>query len=548
MADDVALTYPHLRDVRAWTLPRVLQTQAERCGDKLFVQAVDGGAMSYADAFDAAARMAGYLRSLGVEQGDHVAVLLPNSLDFIRVWLGVAHLGATLVPLNHALTGPFLAHQLTVAGAKTVICHADYAQALSAVRPDVPGVRVVVRAGPAAADQDPSGPALETWSEALPVEPVSVDPRDIACVMFTSGTTGPSKGVTMPHGHCYLLGLGIVDNLHLTQADRYYVTMPLYHANALFMQMYSTLIAGASAVLRPRFSPSGWLPDIRKHDCTVTNLLGAMSQFITDQPPAANDRQHGLRAVVPAPNPPAHEKAWRDRFGISDVVSAYGMTEANVPLYGRMGESHPGTAGFAYGPYFEVRISDPETDVTVPPGVPGEICVRSTVPGGFSTGYLGLPGESMRAFRDFWFHTGDLCVMDADGCVRFIDRQNDCIRRRGENISSFEVEAAIIAHPAVREVAAFAVPTGIEGTENEVMLVVVPAQDGLTPTAVAEFADEVLPKFARPRFVEIVPELPKTPTERVQKARLRQRGVTAATWDRERDRTPRGVRVAVEAG
>ena len=546
MANDVGLMYPQLRDVRAWTLPQVLQTQAGHCADKLFVRAVDGESLSYAGALDAAARMGGYLRSLGVQQGDRVAVLLPNSLDFVRVWLGVAHIGATLVPLNHALTGQFLAHQLTVAGAETVICHGEFGEALRAARRNVPRVRVVVWAGPANGDQDGSEPALASWSTALPVEPVSVDPRDIACVMFTSGTTGPSKGVTMPHAHCYLLGLGVIDNLHLTEADRYYVTMPLYHANALFMQMYATLIAGASAVLRPRFSPSAWLSDIRTHECTVTNLLGAMSQFITDLPPSADDRDHRLRAVLPAPNPPAHEKAWRDRFGIPDVVSAYGMTEANVPLYGRMGESHPGTAGFAYAPYFEVRISDPETDVTVPPGVPGEICVRSTVPGGFSAGYLGLPEESMRAYRDFWFHTGDLCVMDADGCVSFIDRRNDAIRRRGENISSFEVEAAMIDHPSIREVAAFAVPTGVEGTEDEVMLVVVPAQDELTPDVVARYADEVLPRFARPRFIEIAPELPKTPTERVQKARLRQRGVTASTWDRERE--VRGVgRVAVEA-
>jgi crotonobetaine/carnitine-CoA ligase len=210
------------------------------------------------------------------------------------------------------------------------------------------------------------------------------------------------------------------------------------------------------------------------------------------------------------------------------------MTEANVPLYCRLSGSRPGAAGYAYEPYFEVRLHDPETDEPVPPGTPGEICVRSTVPYGFCAGYKGQADATVQAFRNFWFHTGDLGVMDADGCFTYLDRTKDCIRRRGENISSFEVEAAMVRHPGIREVAAFAVAAGAAGTEDEVMLAIVPADAALAVGDVVAHADAVLPRFARPRYVELLDALPKTPTERVQKAVLRERGVRDSTWDRER--------------
>jgi crotonobetaine/carnitine-CoA ligase len=528
------MTYRHLRDQHRWTLVDVLEAQAQERPDTVFVATVEGEALTYADTWDQAGRVAALLAESGVRPGDAVAVLMPNSLDFVRVWSGTAYAGAALVPINHALTGDFLAHQLRVSGAEVVVCHPDFLDALAAVCDDAGAVRTVLTPAPAAECGGLRTVPLEAWREAAPAPRVPVQSRDIACVMFTSGTTGPSKGVLMPHAHCYLLGLGVVDNLELGPDDRYYVAMPLYHANALFMQLYGTLIAGAGAVLRTRFSASTWLSDIREHGCTVTNLLGAMAQFVIGLPPQPTDRDHRLRVILPAPNPPAHEQAWRERFGIPDVVSAWGMTEANVPLYCRLSGSRPGAAGYAYEPYFEVRLHDPETDEPVPPGTPGEICVRSTVPYGFCAGYKGQADATVQAFRNFWFHTGDLGVMDADGCFTYLDRTKDCIRRRGENISSFEVEAAMVRHPGIREVAAFAVAAGAAGTEDEVMLAIVPADAALTVADVVTHADAVLPRFARPRYVDLVDALPKTPTERVQKSVLRERGVRDGTWDRER--------------
>ena len=511
--------YEHLHDHHRWVLPEVLEAQAGVRGEQPFLTVLGEGTLTYGAAAREARRVASHLAGLGVRPGDPVAVLMPNGLDFVRLWLGLGRLGAVIVPVNTALTGAFLAHQLRDSGARVAVCAGPAATSVAEVRADVPGLVSV---------------DLEGWQQAAEYDGPLPSARDTACVMYTSGTTGPSKGVLMPHAHCYLFGLGSLEGLGLTESDRYYVTMPLFHANGLFMQLYATLIAGASAVLRGRFSASSWLDDVREHRCTVTNLLGAMSQFVIAQPESAVDRDHCLRVICPVPNPPAHERAWRERFGIGEVVSAYGMTEVNIPLYGRLGTSRPGTAGLVLDRWFEVEVRDPDTDDPLPRGTVGEIMVRPKVPFGFMAGYVGLPERTLESWRSFWFHTGDSGVMGEDGWVAFVDRTKDCIRRRGENISSFEVESAVARLDGVAEVAAYAVPAGEEGTEDEVMLAVVLAPgSGLDAPAVAEYADAVLPRFARPRYVEVVDALPKTPTEKVRKADLRARGVSATTWDRE---------------
>lgn len=509
-------------DPTGWVLPAVLEEQERGRGGRVFVTVIDEGELTYAEASVQARQVASWLADLGVRPGDRVALLLPNGLDFVRLWLGLGRLGATVVPLNTALTGEFLVHQLRDSGARLVVATDGLDAVVRSVAEELPGLVVV---GPGGWKEVPE------WTGPLPRF------SDTACVMYTSGTTGPSKGVLMPHAHCHLFGLGSIEALGITSEDRYYVCMPLFHANGLFMQLAATLVAGATAVLRPRFSATRWLADIRQHGCTVTNLLGSMTQFVHARPADAADRAHGLRVVCPVPNPEAHESVWRDRFGVPEVVSAYGMTEVNIPLYGRLGVSRPGTAGLVLDRWFEVSIRDPETDLEVGPGEVGEIMVRPKVPSGFMAGYVDLPEKTLEAWRSFWFHTGDSGVVDAQGWVTFVDRTKDCIRRRGENISSFEVEAAVSRLDGVAEVVAYAVPAGEAGTEDEVMLAVVrdagPSGAMLDEAAVAAHTDAVLPRFAQPRYIEIVESVPRTPTAKVRKAELRERGVSASTWDRE---------------
>ncbi|MGQ9367325.1 AMP-binding protein [Azospirillum sp. ST 5-10] len=541
--------YAHLRDETRWVLAEALAWQARERGGATFVTMVDGGALTYAEAQADAERVAGWFAGQGVRPGDMVAVMLPNGLDFVRVWLGLGRLGAVMVALNTDLVGAFLEHQMTNCAARLAVVDAALAPRFDALAPRLPDLASLVVVGAAAAGAVPRIP-FDGWRTAAPFAGPMPRPGDTACVMYTSGTTGPSKGVLMPHAHTFLFGLGSIDHYAMTADDRFYVALPMFHANALYMQLGATLIAGAAAVLRTRFSASAWIADIRRHGATLTNSLGAVTVFVVAQPPRPDDRDHRLRLVGCAPNPAALEGPLRERFGIADVVGLYGMTEVNIPLYGERGVPRPGTCGRVYERYFEVAIRDPETDRPLPPGAVGEIVVRPKAAHGFMSGYHRMPDKTVEAWRNLWFRTGDAGVMAEDGSFTFVDRIKDCIRRRGENVSSFEVETAMARMPGVEEVAAFAVPAALAGAEDEIMLAVVPAAGAtLDPAAVAAHAGRELPRYAQPRYIEIVDALPKTPTAKVQKTALRSRGIGPATWDRETgamagaaDPTPPGAR------
>jgi len=545
--------YSGFDDPGRWVLPAVLAEQAARTPDARWIETTAGERTSFGEAFADVERAAGFFSSLGVAPGDHVAVMLPSGLDLMRAWLGLGRLGAVAVLLNPELTGAFLRHPLTDCGATLAVVDASLLPAFVEASREVPGIaRVLVAGGapgpargdtPGAAPSDPADTApragLQTlawdgWRTAAPHQGPMPRAQDIACVMYTSGTSGPAKGVLMPHAHCFLYGRGAIDSLALTADDVYYIVLPLFHANGLLMQLGATLIAGCAAVVRPRFSASAWLDDIRRHGATLTNCLGALAAFVVGTPPTPHDRDHRLRVVKNGPNLPEHEAVFRERFGVPDVTSGFGMTEVNIPVWGRLGESTPGAAGRVYDRFFEVVIADPETDRPVAPGELGEILVRPKVPFGFMAGYHGRPQQTVEAWRNLWFHTGDAGTMTADGVLTFVDRIKDCIRRRGENLSATEIEAAFATLAGVAEVAAYAVPSDIRGGEDEVMLAVVPAPGASpTPQDVAAHAERSLPRFARPRYVSLVDALPKTATGKVQRAVLRKRGADGA-WDLER--------------
>lgn len=527
-----------LHDTTAWTLPQALANQAQRQADATWITMADGGeSITFGEAYGDARKAAGFLASLAVQAGDRVAVLLPGGLEFVRAWMGLGYLGATAVLLNTELRGAFLLHQLNNCGASLAIVDDSLLPAVEALLSELKSLRRILVVG-ATGGHVSSGIMCLPWADwrlARLHEGAAPLPQDIACVMYTSGTSGPAKGVLMPHAHCYIYGLGSIEALELHNADRYYIVLPLFHANGLLMQLGATLIVGMQAVVRHRFSASSWLSDIRRHGATVTNTLGVLGAFIIAQPPTPEDSQHSLRAIMNVPNSPAHEAIFRERFGIRDVISGFGMTEVNIPLWGRIGHSRPGAAGWVYGRHFELIIADPETDQALPVGGVGEILVRPKTPWGFMAGYLDMPEKTVEAWRNLWFHTGDAGTMDAEGVVSFVDRLKDCIRRRAENISANEVEAVIEKLPGVAEVAAYAVPSDLPGGEDEVMLAIVPKDRGsFAIAALLAEADKQLPRFAQPRFVELVEELPKTATGKVQRAVLRKRG-SGSAWDRERD-------------
>ena len=540
--------YSGIASPKDWVLVKALYEQAARRPDVEWITMASGKRLTFGQAAEDAARVAGHLSSLGVQPGDKVAILLPTSLDFVRVWLGLSRLGAIAVFLNCELRGAFLAHQLGNSGVGLLITCGERAPAVldlaPAERPDLAGL-ILVDGSDIGAEAGLAQPDW-AWREAQPYAGPWPQARDIACIMYTSGTSGPAKGVLMPHAHCALYGIGTMQALQMTSDDRYYVVLPLHHANGLLMQLGSTLMCGATAFVRPRFSASAWLGDVQASGATVTNHLGVTAAYVVGQDATPGDADHRLRAICYSPNVRAVEAAFRERFGVRDIVSGFGMTEVNICIWGRLGQSRPGAAGWVYQDRFEVMIADPETDEPRPPGEVGEILVRPRTPFAFMAGYHDMPEKTAESWRNLWFHTGDAAVMSEDGLLTFVDRIKDCIRRRSENISAAQIEGVVCNLPGVAEVAAFAVPSDVPGGEDDIMLAIV-ARPGhvLVGEEIGAEAAILLPRFAEPRYVEILAELPKTATGKVQREVLRKRGRGQAC-DRQEGRASRELAVTAD--
>lgn len=523
--------YSGIKDPKRWLLTAALAEAAERTADAPFLTDADGARLSYGQAYTWSRRAAGFFQRTGIEPRQNVGVWMFNGCSFAIAWMGLGYLNATAVFLNTELRAGFLVHQLVDADLQCIVVDPELFGVLIEVADQAPKLETIIVAGGIPDGVDvPKRWSVVSWPD-WTQQPDWTGPgpraQDIAAIMYTSGTSGPSKGVMMPHAHCALYGIGTIECVELTAADRYYISLPFFHANALFMQLGAVILVGGSAFTRRKFSASNWLSDVREQNATVTNMLGVTSAFVLAQPPTDHDRDHRLRVSLNAPNVPAHEMQFHERFGIRDIVSGYGMTENNIPIWGRLGHSVPGAAGWTHTEHFEVCIADPETDMPVPAGQMGEILVRPRIPFGFMAGYFHAPEKTVGAWRNLWFHTGDAGTMTEDGLVTFIDRIRDCIRRRGHNISSSEVEAAVAGISGVAEVAAYPVPSEVEGGEDEVMLAIV-AQPGVDLDArqVGMQAKAILPGFAEPRFIRIINALPKTATGKVQRAVLSKEGRT----------------------
>jgi crotonobetaine/carnitine-CoA ligase len=507
------------------TLPRMLRRQAALHGSRRLVD-IAGQSWSFADALEVATRFGGTLRAAGIERGDHVAVLCGNRPELLQVYLGCGWIGVVTVPINTASRGAQLAHILANSQAKLLVLQADFAAALDSLEIVPPSLRAIWLIGDAnIAERWPRPTPFPTPRE--PAPEAAIGPGDSVAILYTSGTTGVSKGVCCPHAQYFWWGVNTARLLGLHADDVLLTTLPLFHTNAL-NTFYQALLTGAALVVEPRFSASGFAASLSRHNASVTYLLGAMVPILLSRPASELDRAHGVRISLAPGVPERFHPEFCERFGM-ELLDGYGSTETNFVL----GCTLPGRRPGAMGPVsdgFEARVVD-DADNALPDGTPGELVLRAREPFAFATGYFAMPDKTVEAWRNLWFHTGDRVVRDADGYFRFIDRMKDAIRRRGENVSSYEVEQVLLSHPAVAEAAAF--PVSSELAEDEVMVSIVP-RDGhaLTPAALAEYCRGRMPAFAIPRFIEFVTALPMTENGKVQKFRLRERGVTAATWDR----------------
>ncbi|MGB3698719.1 MAG: AMP-binding protein [Gordonia sp. (in: high G+C Gram-positive bacteria)] len=552
---------PTFTDPDDWTLARVLRTHAATTPDAPCLWVPEEGCdLTYAQALGRAEQIAGSFDAAGVAPGDRVAIMAQNSSRFVLSWWATAVGGTVQVPINTNYEGDFLKHQFTVADARWAVIDDRYAERFAALA-DGDAANGVTRVekfwvidngslDSALTILDEAGFTAAPWDELPEGPPLNGPgplPHELGAIFFTSGTTGPSKGVAMPHAQLYFFAQEVVCLTRLTAADRYLTTTPLFHGNAQFMAVYPALVAGASAVIRRKFSASGWIDHVRDSGVTVTNFVGVMMDFAWKQPPRENDLDNQLRCVYAAPIASTIADDFKRRYGIETFVNAFGLTETSAPIISPYNaDIPPGAAGLQASDWFDIRLVDPETDREVPVGDVGELVVRPKVPFICSMGYYGMPEKTVEAWRNLWFHTGDALRRDEDGWYYFVDRYKDALRRRGENISSYEVEQVVLAHPAVHECAVIGVPADVEAGEDEVLAAVV-VTEPVSPAELLEFCDGRIPAFARPRFIRIVDALPKTPSEKVRKAVLREQGVTPDTFDAEAlsDPEPTGDTVTV---
>jgi crotonobetaine/carnitine-CoA ligase len=507
------------------TLPTMLIRQAERHGDKLLVS-VGEMRWSYAETAAAAARIAGTLRAAGIGAGDRVAIICSNRIECLGLLLGCGWLGAIAVPINVASRGPQLEHVLSNSGARLLVVETDCAENLALLDPNALALEAIWTIGPPGEFRLGSivPSAMPQQHEAIP--PAAVKPSDVGMILYTSGTTGPSKGVCCPHAQYFWWGVNTAALLEVLGDDILCTTLPLFHTNAI-NTFYQALLTGASVRYEKRFSASGFFPALARHRATVTYLLGAMVPILLSRPESEEERAHTTRIAL-APGVPAqfHETFTR-RTGIH-LLDGWGSTETNFVLGTTVERQRPGLMGPSHEG-FEARVVD-DQDNEVPDGVAGELVVRADEPFAFSTGYFGAAEKTVEAWRNLWFHTGDRVARQADGYFRFIDRLKDVIRRRGENISSFEVEQVLLSHPAVANAAVFPVRSSLAEDEVMAALVLHPGRV-LMPADLIAYCAPRLPYFAVPRYLEFMTELPTTENGKVQKYKLRERGVTQQTWD-----------------
>jgi carnitine-CoA ligase len=515
-------------------LPDVLARSAEATPDKAFLLFEDEQ-WSYADAAREAWRTGNGLRTLGVGLGDYMSVWLPTGPDVLRCWFGANALGAVYAPLNLASRGTYLQHTLNLAEAKVLVAHHELVDRLDGL--DLPSLETVVTVGGASGDLPWRTVTLDEVlagaDDERPVPERPIEPWDDLSLIYTSGTTGPSKGVRAAYAafwnyaRCFVLP-------YATPDDRYLNSLPMFHTAGTGIT-YSMLLAGGSVALNSGFSPKTFWDDVRRFDATMTIAIHGMVTFMLDQPPSLDDADNPLRVVYMGPL--SRHKEFGERFGCS-IYTAYGMTEVPVPITSALDPDDERSCGRAADPvHYELRLVD-EHDVPVPPGTPGELVARHTLPWTINSGYKNMPEATAEAWRNGWFHTGDQFTQDEEGNFYFLDRLKDVIRRRGENISSFEVESEVLSHPLVKEAAAVAVknPELEESAgDEEVKVVVVLEQDAtLDPAELVEYLAGRMPRHWVPRFVEYAQSLPRTESHKLKKGELRDSGVTEDTWDRER--------------
>jgi carnitine-CoA ligase len=533
------------RSGEQFTIPALLERRLESDPDGPYIDVV-GTTFTAAEVNDTACRIANGLAALGVQQGDRVATLLENSPEAMLAWWGIVRGGHVAVPINTAYKGTYLRHQLHDCGASVLIVQRSLAARAAAIAGELPQLRHVLIVDDeqdvdSGWDAPPAGVAVGTWAGLLEADAslpdVNIRPSDLGTFVYTGGTTGPSKGCMLSHNYHEAACRQISTCWQRSADDVVWTPLPLYHYNAILTAVLGPMLSGGRSAISRKFSVSAFWPEMNRVGATITSTLGTMAYLLAhdvDRPEMPRsgtpDANTTLRVLGAAPMPVEVERIITERFGVTTFSGAYGVTEASLISWQPPGVSNrPNAAGVVNDEYFDVRIFD-DDDNEVPPGTDGEIVIRPKRPHVMFEGYWGRPDATVATSANWWYHTGDIGHVDDDRYLYFVDRKADYLRRRGENISSFEVERILMSHGSLADVAVHAVPSKM--TEDDLKITAT-LKDGATLTEAELFtwAIDQLPYFALPRYIEFRADMPRSPVGRVLKRELRDEGVTAATWD-----------------
>jgi crotonobetaine/carnitine-CoA ligase len=491
---------------------RLLERNAREQPDEVFVRFDDGTGWTRREALDRAQAAAAALHAHGIGPGGRVGIFLPNGPDFLTAWWGTALLGATTVPLNTAFRGDVLERAIRLADLPLIVTEPNLGGRIDDLA--MPVTRLEPSALAARRASIPDLPTVHLWDDQLLVQ--------------TSGTTGPSRFVRVSHLSPYAGYASILASQHCTAEDVFQIDLPMFHMAAVgFVQ--ACLITRTRMVVRARPALDRYWQAISNDEISCGILLSSMVPYMLSQPPTPSERGHRMRFMMSAPVPP-DVTAFKQRFDIRKLLAMYGSTEVSAAL---VGEDIPGVPqGFCGGPRpgWELRLVD-ENDQDIPMGQVGEAIVRADRPFMMCSGYFGDDQATASAWRHGWYHTGDLLRANDDGTYSFIDRAGDAIRRRGENISGFEIETVIAQHPDIAEAACVAVVADT-GVEHEIKAWIVSRDRAdIDFVALLKYCAKSLPHSMVPRYFERTDSLPKTPTAKVQKHLLRTQGITETTWD-----------------
>jgi crotonobetaine/carnitine-CoA ligase len=507
----------------------LLEDHAKRHPDKPLLLMSDR-TMTYGEVDRATSQIGRGFAAAGVVKGDRVLVMMPSSIDYVLVWLGLSKIGALMVPVNEAYKAGMLQHQVNNSGARLAVIWGSHLKVWHDIAENLPEMKTAFVYGDAPSDMRADWtyrPFADLFDADDSPLPPAVEYYDPMAIFYTSGTTGPSKGVLYSYAQAHATA---TPPARLCEPDDiFYMTLPMFHV-ALSHMFGIVIIAGATMAVRGKFSVSNFWHDIRQFKATFSILLSTMPNFLMSQVPGPADRDHTLKKLIMIPLL-RNLDVFKERFGVDRITTLFNMTEVSCPISAdgwnlvnlqSCGRPRPG---------IQARIVD-ENDEPLPPGKAGELVLRADNPWELNLGYWRNEKATAEAWRNQWLHTGDGFQYDADGNFYFVDRIKDCLRRRGENISSFEVEVEVDAHPAILESAAVAVPSDLSEDELKVVATLKPGCT-VEPADLLAFLKDRLPAYMVPRYLEIrAEELPKTPTGKVQKVLLRATG-TAGAWDRE---------------